>query len=320
MSRRSSSADTLSTDSRSSSTDDTSPTDSSDAPSTDPQSGGGQQAETDADLAAQLELLTEENRRLRRQYAQERRTHYRRTALGLGLIGLVALAGAVAFPRSRDVLFSLAAVGLFAGFLTYYLTPERFVSADVGRRVYQALAENESALVRELGLDSTRVYIPRDDSDGIARLFVPQRSDYVVPSASDADRVLVVTADDREWGLSLVPTGAELYREFERTRWKEDESTPSNALAQLADAVVEGFELADSVVTDIDTTDGRATIEVTNAVYAPARFDDPVVSFVAVGLAKRLDQPVTAAVSASAGSDSTVTYRWDDRKNSAQPK
>ena len=87
------------------------------------ESTGGQQDpesadETTADLAAQVELLAEENRRLRAEYARARQTTYRRTALGLFAVGALAVLGGVAFPHSSDVLFALGGTGLFAGVLT----------------------------------------------------------------------------------------------------------------------------------------------------------------------------------------------------------
>jgi len=40
-----------------------------------------------AELRTQLELLTEENERLRASYAQAKQSQYRRSALGLAIVG-----------------------------------------------------------------------------------------------------------------------------------------------------------------------------------------------------------------------------------------
>jgi len=76
------------------------------------------------------------------------------------------------FPDGREVLFALAAVGLFGGVLTYYLTPGTFVAADVGERIYAAMAANEAAIAGELGLSDDRIYVPAGEPVD-ARLYVP---------------------------------------------------------------------------------------------------------------------------------------------------
>ncbi|WP_223302225.1 hypothetical protein [Haladaptatus sp. R4] len=92
----------------------------------------------DEELAARVALLAEENERLRREYRRARQAEYRRTALALvGCGALAALAG-VLFPDARSTLFALAGTGLFAGVLTYFLTPNRIVPASVGERTYAA--------------------------------------------------------------------------------------------------------------------------------------------------------------------------------------
>lgn len=291
------------------------------------QSGDG---ETVANLAAQVELLAEENRRLRAEYVRLRRTTHRRTALGLFAIGALAVLGGVAFPASREVLFALGGTGLFAGLLTYYLTPEQFVAAETGERVYAALAATGAQLVSELGLRDDRIYAPvrgavadgeNDSKTAGVRLFVPQRSDFAVPDRDQLDSLFVVTDNDRERGVALSPTGGGLYREFASAMVESVEEHPDALAAQLADALAEGFELVESASADADLDDGRrpggggrVTVEVAGSVYGPVdRFDHPVASLVAVGLAATLDQPVSLDVTPAEDgpADYFVTCEWD---------
>lgn len=261
------------------------------------------------ELRAQLALLREENRRLREAHRRTLQTHYRRTALGLAALGGVALAGAALFPDAREVLLALAGVGLFSGLLVYYLTPERFVAASVGDRVYEAYARTGSDLVADLGLTADRVYVPTGDE---TRLFVPQHAAYDVPSADDLEGVVVVTDDAQRRGVALHPTGGGLYREFERTVTGEPADEPALLAEQLADAVVEGFELADSASAETDA--GRVTVGVSGPVYGDVgSFDHPVASFVAVGVASALDVPVELDVSSSDDDrvDALVSARWN---------
>lgn len=275
-------------------------------------------AETAEDLAAQVDLLAEENRRLREEYVSARLANHQRTALGLLVVGAVAILGAVAFPNSRTVLFALGGTGLFGAVLTYYLTPERFVAAGTGERIYDALGKNGERLVAELGLQAVRVYVPaRSDSDGStpsARLFVPQHSDYVVPAADQLASLFVVSDDDRARGVSLAPTGGALHREFRTAMAGDVPERPAALADQLADALVEGFELVEGARASLDPNAGRATVEVAGSAFgAVDRFDHPVASFLAVGLAAELAVPVTAEVTPEEDDSDTylVTCEWD---------
>src|SRR6056297_1534343 len=259
------------------------------------------------DLAAQVELLADENQRLREEYVRAKKSDYRRTAAGLLGVGLVAVVGAVAFPSAREVLFALGGTGVFGALLTYYLTPEQFIAAETGERVYRAVAATGAALVGELGLVDARVYAPaRETGDEFAnvRLFVPQHSDYAVPVRDELDSLFVVTADERERGVSLPPTGGSLYREFESSMADELAASPAGVAAQLTDALVETLELAESARPETDAENGLVRVEVSGATYGPLdRFDDPVVSFLAVGLTDALDAPVAVEVTPAADGD-----------------
>lgn len=270
----------------------------------------------DSELAAQVELLSEENRRLREAYAEARRSRFRRAALGLAGVGVLAIAGAVAFPAVRTVLLALGGTGLFAAVLSYYLTPERFLSASVSEAVYEALATNGASLAADLGLQDTRVYVPTgtaaDDGSSV-KLFVPQRTNYAIPDDEALESVLVVPPESDGRGLSLEPTSAALVREF-RTALSGEPSDEPDALAQqLADALVEQFELVDAADPDADPDASRVSVAVGGSAFGPVdRFDHPVASFVAAGLAIGVGRPVTVDVIASEEhADYLVTCRWD---------
>lgn len=260
-------------------------------------------------LEARIEALAAENARLRREYAQARQTSYRRSALALAVLGFAALAGAAAFPTARDVLLALGGTGLFGAVLTYYLTPERFVPESVGERIVAAHAANQQALIDELGLQDTRVYVPTPDASEPARLFVPQRAEYDLPASP---RELLVIADEpAQRGVAFVPTGGHLYEEFERTVTGEPASEPGPLAAQLADAVVETFELATAVGVDPDLEGGRLVFTVTEPVYGHVDAPDhPVVSVIATGLAVGRNEPVVASVRGADRTDVRIIIEW----------
>lgn len=263
-----------------------------------------------ADLRAEMAVLREENRRLREAYAHSRRTSYRRTALGLLLVGAAAGVGAWLFPSVRQVLVVLAAVGAFGGVLTYYLTPEGFVATSVSERVYAALSESIEGLLDELGLSESRIYVPTDGRTA-ARLFVPQNEGDALPEAAALDDVLVV-GDNGTRGVSLRPTGDTLFREFERALAEPFADAPEVAVEQLADALVENFEIASGTAVDADPdgTPRRVTVRAFGTAYGRAeRPDNPVASLLGVGLARAVGAPV----SVDTGFDDdalVVTCRW----------
>jgi hypothetical protein len=269
-----------------------------------------------SELAARVELLEAENRRLRAAYAASRRATYERTAVGLAATGAVAALGGIAFPASSTVLFSLAAIGFFAALLTYYLTPERFVAATVGEAVYTAHAENGDAVAGELGLADQRLYVPLADPTRAATLYVPQEAADAPPPADDLEATFVAS-EDGERGVSLRPAGGALFREFERSLTGPLAEDPGALADQLADGLVAAFELADGVDPDVAADGTQCVFGVDGSAFgAVDRFDHPIASFLAVGLAVGLDRPVETTVTPG---DDRVEYRvtcsWTDNES-----
>ena len=264
-------------------------------------------------LAAQVELLEDENDRLRRELSTARQARYRRAATGTAAVGVVAVVGALLFPAASTVLLALGGTGLFTAVLIRYLTPERFISATVGREIYEALSANQETLTDELGLTNHRVYVPVEGAAGAAvRLFVPQHTEYAIPADQELDSVLVLPADDRGRGVAFEPTGAPLVEEL-RSATSNELVGDLEALAdQLADGLVEVFELVDSAESDVDPDAGRLSIEVTDSTYGPVdRFDHPVASTIATAVAAERETAVTLEVAESGDGTYVVTCRLD---------
>jgi len=270
---------------------------------------------TEEELAGELKVLAEENRRLRAEYARARRMRHRRSAFGLVALGILAALTGVMLPDARTVLFALAGTGLFTGVLTYYLTPERFLAAAIGRDIYTSLADNEAAVVTELGLQDTAVYVPSERSrPPPAWLFVPHRSDYEVPDDDALSALFVVTETERARGVSFHPSGAPLHEEFDRALADDLATEPAALADQLVDGLVEQFELAESASIDVDPEGDRVSIGVTGSAYGELdRFDHPIESFLGVGFARGRGVPVTVETTpADDRADTLVTCRWSD--------
>lgn len=273
-------------------------------------------SEADQDSAvatAQVELLEAENDRLRRELAQARQARYRRASIGTGVIGALAVVGAFLFPAASTVLFALGGTGLFTALLIRYLTPERFVSATVGRRIYEALATDHETLTNELGLGETHLYTPIESgTEPAVRLFVPQQTEYTIPADEELESVLVLPTDDRGRGVAFEPTGDALVEELRSATNGELGSDLTVLADQLADGLVEVFELVDSASPNTDPENGRLSVEVSGSAYGPVdRFDHPVASTIAAAVAVERNAPVELEVTESENSSYVVTCRVD---------
>jgi hypothetical protein len=259
--------------------------------------------ESDASTTPEEALLREENQRLRAAYRRTKHAQHRRTAYALALVGVAALAGAVVFPSIRETLLVLAAIGVFGGVVTRYLTPEHVLTASVSDAVYDAYAETGASIVSELGLQGDRVYVSAGDGSNDVRVFSPKHRTAEAPE--EADSVFLV--DDDAQGVALSATGVRLHRDLADQSRVEAAADPGAAIETVADAVVEVFELADAV--DVERDDGRVTVTVTEPRPADvSRFDHPIVSVFAVALVRATGAGVECT--ARSATDDTFTLTW----------
>ena len=257
------------------------------------------------ELRARVAVLEAENEQLREEYARARQVQYRRTALGLGILGVLGLFGAGLFPDARTVLVALGGTGIFAGFLTYVLTPEQFVSARIGGQVFRALQKDRTATIDELGLAGDPVYVPGDE----VRLFIPRYNGEPLPKSDELNELFVVPADPRHGGVSFHPTGAELYTAFEDARSQPVAEHPESVASATADAIVELFELADGVDYGVDSESNRIIFELEGARFGdPAAIDHPITSFCGVTVASIFDAPVQTEVTEAEYTRITCRY------------
>ncbi|NHN46669.1 hypothetical protein G9464_03545 [Halostella sp. JP-L12] len=241
---------------------------------------------------------------------------HRRAIVVLAGLGTAALLGALTLPDARTVLFALAGVGLFGAVLLRYLTPTRFVHPTAGESLYAAFAATGEELVAELELRDERVYVPtaaNDRENASVRLFVPSRSDYVIPDDGELAALFVDSDDGRAEGISVRPSGGQLYREYRRSVSGGLAERPAPLAEQLTDGLVNQFELVDDASAEVE--DGRLRVSMTDCAYGPAdRFDHPVSSFLAVGLATGLGVPVTGDVATVDEEEYVVTCTWNEEK------
>jgi len=273
--------------------------------------GAGEEKPDRDELTNRLAELEAETRRLRRSTDRGRREQYRSTAKALIAVGI--LCGVAGFAANSGVLFALAGIGLFSGIFTYYLRPDQVVAGDLGTRVYAATARSCDGLCADLGLSESRLYVPVESADAeeAVRLFVPQEMGMDPPDATTLTNGTVI-ADEAagSYGLSVQPTGGGLFAACRTALNGPLGDNPSTVAQQLSETVVEEFELAQSVATDVDPDSGRLSVQIVEPVYDHrAGFDHPLVSFFAVGLAVAGERPVEATVTDT--DPLSVTLGWE---------
>lgn len=273
--------------------------------------GDGTESLSEAErLEAEIARLEATNDRLRAAYAHTKQIQYRQTALGLLAVGGLAALGGLLLPSARTVLFALAGTGGFLGVLTYFLAPEQFLPASVGREVYGEMATTQERIVSELGLCDERLYVSTGES---VCLYVPQTATAPVPDRDALSETFVVSSEGR--GVVFQPTGQALFEEFERALSGSLATTPAAVGSQLSDALVEQFELVASLEHSATGTadSGELTVGVLDSAYGSLdTFDHPVVSFLGVGVARGLETTVEVSIDHGGNDrvDAVVTCRW----------
>lgn len=166
-----------------------------------------------------------------------------------------------------------------------------------------------------LALTDDHIYVPVENATSPRiRLFVPQYTEYTIPHAEKLDSVLVFPADDHGRGVAFEPTGGPLVEELQSATDNGLTADLETLAGQLAEGLVEVFELADSAKSDVDIDNGRISIQVTNRVYGPAdRFDHPVASIITAAVAAEQNTPAKFEMAEPENETYVITYSLDYR-------
>lgn len=223
--------------------------------------------------------------------------------LGVGA-AVLSTTGAVG-AELQGVVAALGGAGVFLSLLTLALTGTDTPDRDAA--LFDRLAGNYERAVGELGLAETHYYVPTGGEPPV-RLFVPQRAEDPVPSV---DKLRATFVGRRETGgllgLAFDPSGLALLRETDT----DLPSEPRTLAGRLCGTLVDRMELAEIAQPNVDVDTGRATLAFRGTAYGPIeRFDHPVRSFVGVGLALGLDQPVGTEVVETADGEFRIRYSW----------
>lgn len=233
------------------------------------------------------------------------------TMLVFLLLGGSAAGGAVLYPNLQEVLLAVGYTFLFGVLLVGILSNQQYIQTSVHEAVVGDLLRNERAVVDSWDLQRTHVYIPRHSGPVPATLFIPKHPDFEIPPESALDSLFVVSETPKQEGITLVPSGAQLYEEFAATTGRELSDTPAALASELTDGLVELFEIATGATTDVDRDVVVCDIGL-NAHGNQPEMNHPVVSFLGTGLAVGLDRPVVVDSQTTTGGqyDLVVEFRW----------
>lgn len=218
----------------------------------------------------------------------------RQSAFGFIILGLVSTAGGLLEWNTQMavVLVAVGATFFFGGIVTLTLDSGQYLVTSVHQSIYSDLSENLERLIEAYDLQKTLIYLPRTGSESPV-LFLPKHPDHQLPRDIERDSLFVESHNSRAEGIILRPAGATLFSKFESMLEGEMGGTIEELTRQLSDGLIEGFELVDGIRTDVRPEDNVVEFVITGDLHRTGRaHENPVQSFLAVGLAKGLDTPI----------------------------
>jgi hypothetical protein len=228
---------------------------------------------------------------------------------------VLAVAGATQFPDVTEILFILGGIGLYTAVLIWYLTPEEFSPHTVAEGIYEVVTRNRRDIIEQFDLSIEPTYVYTGDAEH-AKVFIPQQPNDHPPAPERITTTILTTDQNVCYGAAFVPCGLSLFEEFEQIRPDPLGETPETAVEQLLEGLTEGFGLIENPSFVLGDDANELELYVEDVPFGPVtRFDHPIVSFVAIGLAEALNASVAVEVESesdeSESSESEITYRWE---------
>jgi len=236
----------------------------------------------------------------------------RQSAYGFIFLGLVSTVGGLLEWNTQMavVLVAVGATFFFGGIVTFTLGSKRYLITSVHQSICWDLSENLERLIESYDLQKTLVYLPRTGAAEPPVLFVPKHPDHQLPKGIEVDSLFVESHNKRAEGIVLRPAGATLFDRFESMLEGEIGETLDDLTRQLSDGLIEGFELVDRIRTDVHPEEDVVEFEIVGDIHDSSQgYENPVQSFVAVGLAAGLETPITVEPMQEAENDQALTFR-----------
>ena len=238
-------------------------------------------------LRKRIDELEAENTRYQKNQNLARKWEFRIT--GVVLLAIGAVITLVAYPSytvspSASTLMMVGIGALFVGAVTVFLNTERFISQEVAEDLNLSSVIVVDDLLRDLRVKNRGVYLPSSMTGTNAKVFLPLRREYELPSKvhlTEDRAFLIDLANPAQEGVLLKPLGYHLFEHTVRdlkVEWKptepeggqgpqrDDGEHAGHELAEkLQDVLVKGLEIADRVT--VSDSDGELSVRLHNTPY-----------------------------------------------------
>jgi len=225
-------------------------------------------------------------------------TPTRIASASLGGIGAILLVyGAI---NSNQGLVNLGIAGLLLAFVVLTLKSGEYVKREALDNLILPYVETLRRMVHDLGLEGNALYIPPYENMPEGGTFIPLHKDFDLDlGRMDEDTVFLTNvANERQMGLLLRPTGANLVKKFEEHFEGPLEGSGSPTVESVASSVLRALGLARRVYIEESEKAFRIVVEPTNLEICRSSIEDcnqtacPVCSSVLLALAKATGQVV----------------------------
>jgi len=263
------------------------------------------------DLNRKFNRLTEQTEELHADSLRARDARHRPLAIALAgtgstvvLVGILLGAHGTATAIPSTTVIVVGGIGLFTGLFLYYVTPERFVTATVATALCRTLDSVSKSFVEDA---TTPLYAYASGSTGEDRVHLELSTAAV---STDGEGTLHERYGDQRppapesTPRQMVPSGLSIYREIGPTPPYSEGSTRERIL-RLAETLNSPLGLVD----DVDATweSDRLVVRIANSTCGPIdRFDHPVPSLLACGLAVETESKVVVGIERLDATD----YDW----------
>ncbi|USS41076.1 hypothetical protein NF865_02340 [Thermococcus aggregans] len=196
--------------------------------------------------------------------------------------------------NSNQSLVNLGFAGLFLGFVVLTFKSKEYVKREALDNLILPYIETLRRMVRDLGLEGNALYIPPYENMPEGGTFIPLHKDFDLDLGRMDEETVFLTnvANERQMGLLIRPTGADLVKKFEEHFESTLDGSGSSAVESVASSVLRALDLARGV--HIDESEGgfRIIVKPTNIEICRASIEDcnqtacPVCSSILLALAK----------------------------------
>ncbi len=216
----------------------------------------------------------------------------------LAVIGAFLLIyGAINSNQSQ---INLGFAGLFLSFVVFTFKSKEYVKREALDNLILPYVNMIKKMVDDLGLEGNALYIPPYENMPEGGTFIPLHKDFDLDlGRMDEDTVFLTNvANERQMGLVIRPTGAELVKKFEEHFEGSLDGEGYATVESVSSSVLRALDLAKGVHIDENKEGFRIVVKPTNTEICRASIEGcnqvacPVCSSILLALAKGTNEVI----------------------------